>query len=54
MPLRETQDPALSANLQDAKEEYLIFYSSRDEAGKLWCPVSLRHYRDMYAVALGT
>ena len=38
MPLRAitTADPALLATVP---EEYLIFFSSRDESGKLWCPV---------------
>ncbi|OBZ79111.1 Thioredoxin domain-containing protein 17 [Grifola frondosa] len=38
MPLHETQDPADPTTLKDAKEEYLVFYSSRDETGNLWCP----------------
>ncbi|EMD32639.1 hypothetical protein CERSUDRAFT_99370 [Gelatoporia subvermispora B] len=38
MPLHETHDPADSVSLKDAKESYLVFYSSRDDSGKLWCP----------------
>ncbi|OCH89557.1 hypothetical protein OBBRIDRAFT_813135 [Obba rivulosa] len=38
MPLRETEDSTDSVTLQDVKEPFLIFYSSRDESGKLWCP----------------
>ena len=40
MPLRYTEDPAAVATVKAASEQYLIFYSSRDVHGKLWCPVS--------------
>ncbi|TBU49980.1 hypothetical protein BD309DRAFT_946134 [Dichomitus squalens] len=38
MPLQESPDPATPAWAQDVKSEYLIFFSSRGEGGKLWCP----------------
>jgi hypothetical protein len=39
MPLREVEFPSDPEDLADAKEEFLIFYSSRTN-GQLWCPVS--------------
>ncbi|KAI0094461.1 hypothetical protein BDY19DRAFT_988302 [Irpex rosettiformis] len=39
MPLRYTEDPATVETVKTASEKYLIFYSSRGENGKLWCPV---------------
>ena len=39
MPLQHSPDPAEPSWAQDVKTEYLIFFSSRDESGKLWCPV---------------
>lgn len=40
MPLAASQDPANPATLGDGiQEQFLIFYASRDEEGKLWCPV---------------
>ncbi|KAI0695648.1 hypothetical protein BC835DRAFT_1273059 [Cytidiella melzeri] len=38
MPLRYTEDPAATATVHDASDKYLIFYSSCDENGKMWCP----------------
>ncbi|RDX51902.1 hypothetical protein OH76DRAFT_1346010 [Lentinus brumalis] len=38
MPLQHSPDPAESSWAQDVKAEYLIFFSSRDESGKPWCP----------------
>ncbi|EPQ60253.1 hypothetical protein GLOTRDRAFT_31613 [Gloeophyllum trabeum ATCC 11539] len=38
MPLHETSGPVDPASLLHAPEQFLIFYSSRDEEGKLWCP----------------
>ena len=39
MPLRYTDDPASLDSVKNAPEEYIVFYSSRDAGGKLWCPV---------------
>ncbi len=39
MPLQHSPDPAEPSWAQDVKAEYLIFFSSRDESGKPWCPV---------------
>ncbi|KAI0778713.1 hypothetical protein BD413DRAFT_609285 [Trametes elegans] len=38
MPLQESPDPAEPAWAQSASADFLIFYSSRDERGQLWCP----------------
>jgi hypothetical protein len=39
MPLREVEFPSDPKDLEHAKEQFLIFYSSRVN-GQLWCPVS--------------
>lgn len=41
MPIRTTEDPAKLESVETASEKYLIFYSSRNEQGKLWCPVRI-------------
>ncbi|KAI0785339.1 hypothetical protein BC629DRAFT_1288801 [Irpex lacteus] len=38
MPLRYTEDPASVDTVHAASDKYLIFYSSRDDSGELWCP----------------
>ncbi|CDO73100.1 hypothetical protein BN946_scf185007.g154, partial [Trametes cinnabarina] len=38
MPLKESPDPAEPAWVEGVTADFLIFYSSRDESGKLWCP----------------
>ncbi|KAH9837253.1 uncharacterized protein C8Q71DRAFT_857565 [Rhodofomes roseus] len=39
MPIHETEDPAhLSALVGVDHADFLVFYSSRDEVGTLWCP----------------
>ncbi|KAI0718950.1 hypothetical protein C8T65DRAFT_803468 [Cerioporus squamosus] len=38
MPLQYAPDPTEPSWARDVKTEYLIFFSSRDESGKLWCP----------------
>ncbi|TFK56853.1 hypothetical protein OE88DRAFT_1730294 [Heliocybe sulcata] len=38
MPLHETSSVVDPAALNESPEEFLIFYSSRDEEGKMWCP----------------
>ncbi|KAI0348297.1 hypothetical protein BDW22DRAFT_1424485 [Trametopsis cervina] len=38
MPLRYTDDPAAPESVQDVAEKYVIFYASRGEDGKMWCP----------------
>lgn len=39
MPLNQTSDSGDPASLTDVQEDFMIFYSSRDESGSLWCPV---------------
>ncbi len=39
MPLRYTEDPADLNAVKNAPEQYIVFYSSRDKDGKMWCPV---------------
>ncbi|KAI0652390.1 hypothetical protein C8Q79DRAFT_96742 [Trametes meyenii] len=41
MPIQESQAQAAApawAEAQSVTADYLIFYSSRDAGGKLWCP----------------
>jgi len=38
MPLHQLQDPTSPSHLKEAQGPFLIFYSSRDESGELWCP----------------
>jgi hypothetical protein len=38
MPLTVVEDN-LGLKLEDRTESFVIFYSSRDERGRLWCPV---------------
>jgi len=38
MPIRESTDPASAEDVKGASEDFLIFMSSRNEEGKLWCP----------------
>lgn len=42
MPIHETEDPAHLSALSSVDQAFLVFYSSRDESGKLWCPVRIR------------
>ncbi|KAH9897881.1 hypothetical protein C8Q73DRAFT_376168 [Cubamyces lactineus] len=42
MPLQHSPDPAEPSWVQGVTADFLIFYSSRDESGKLWCPVRPR------------
>jgi hypothetical protein len=37
MPLSEADKPI---NLPDIPQSFIIFYSSKDQNGKMWCPVS--------------
>ncbi|KZT72885.1 hypothetical protein DAEQUDRAFT_663535 [Daedalea quercina L-15889] len=38
MPIHETEDPAQPSALANVDQAFLVFYSSRDETGTLWCP----------------
>ncbi|KAK7695021.1 hypothetical protein QCA50_002209 [Cerrena zonata] len=38
MPIHTTEDPAKLESVKGASEKFLIFFSSRNEGGKLWCP----------------
>jgi hypothetical protein len=40
MPLNTAVTPFQLSSYEDIKENFIIFYSSRDESGNLWCPVS--------------
>ena len=42
MPLRYTEDPASLQSAKDIPGQYVIFYSSRDQNGRMWCPVRRR------------
>ena len=39
MPIRHSDDPASPETVKDVPEDFIVFYSSRDEDGKMWCPV---------------
>lgn len=45
MPIRISEDPAQLSDVRDAPEKFLVFFSSRNEEGNLWCPV-----RDLFLV----
>ncbi|KAI0275137.1 hypothetical protein BC834DRAFT_851316 [Gloeopeniophorella convolvens] len=38
MPLDTAADPSALTSWADIKENFVIFYSSRDENGRMWCP----------------
>ncbi|TFY72406.1 hypothetical protein EVG20_g574 [Dentipellis fragilis] len=38
MPLHTAQDPSQIRSFSDVGEQFLVFYSSRDDAGRMWCP----------------
>ncbi|EIW63986.1 uncharacterized protein TRAVEDRAFT_32840 [Trametes versicolor FP-101664 SS1] len=38
MPLQESTDPAAPSWAHTVTADFLIFYSSRDGNGRLWCP----------------
>lgn len=42
MPIHETGDPAHPSALANVDQAFLVFYSSRDASGTLWCPVRIR------------
>ncbi|KAI0756472.1 hypothetical protein C8Q80DRAFT_1091161 [Daedaleopsis nitida] len=44
MPIHESPDPAapLWVTQSAADSPYLIFYASRDESGRMWCPDCVR------------
>jgi hypothetical protein len=39
MPLNTASNPLELSSYEDIKENFVIFYSSRDESGRMWCPV---------------
>ena len=39
MPLNTALNPLELSSYEDIKENFIIFYSSRDESGRMWCPV---------------
>jgi len=40
MPLRTAEDPLELKSWDDIPERFVIFFSSRNDDGKMWCPVS--------------
>lgn len=40
MPLNTAANPLKLSSYEDVKENFVIFYASRDESGSMWCPVS--------------
>jgi len=38
MPLNTASNPLQLSSYEDIKENFVIFYSSRDESGRMWCP----------------
>lgn len=40
MPLNTAANPLKFSSYEDIKENFVIFYASRDESGSMWCPVS--------------
>ncbi|KII93677.1 hypothetical protein PLICRDRAFT_100806 [Plicaturopsis crispa FD-325 SS-3] len=50
MPLRVADATVTPEALKEAKETYLIFYSSPDSNGRLWCP----DCRDVEGLVKGT
>ena len=39
MPLNIAPNPLELSSYEDIKENFVIFYSSCDESGRMWCPV---------------
>ena len=39
MPLNTVPNPLELSSYEDINENFVIFYSSRDESGRMWCPV---------------
>ncbi|KAI0715024.1 hypothetical protein C8Q76DRAFT_729248 [Earliella scabrosa] len=42
MPIQESPDPAAPSWANEADSEFLVFFSSRDQSGMLWCPDCVR------------
>lgn len=40
MPLDTIEDPFELSSYESVKQDFVIFYASRDDDGKMWCPVS--------------
>jgi hypothetical protein len=40
MPLNTAATPLQLPSYEDIKENFVVFYASRDENGRMWCPVS--------------
>ena len=40
MPLDTIDDPFELSSYESVKQNFVIFYASRDDDGKMWCPVS--------------
>ncbi len=40
MPLDTIEDPFELSSYESVKQTFVIFYASRDDNGKMWCPVS--------------
>jgi len=48
MPLNTAPDPLQLSSYDDIKENFVIFYASRDDSGKMWCP-DCRDVEDLIA-----
>jgi hypothetical protein len=40
MPLDTIEDPFELSSYESVKQNFVIFYASRDDDGNMWCPVS--------------
>jgi hypothetical protein len=41
MPLNTVPNPLELSSYEGIDENFVIFYASRDESGRMWCPVRL-------------
>jgi hypothetical protein len=41
MPLNTVPSPLELSSYEGINEKFVIFYSGRDESGRMWCPVRL-------------
>ncbi|KAH9964260.1 hypothetical protein BC827DRAFT_1190086 [Russula dissimulans] len=48
MPLNAAPNPLQLSSYEDIKESFVIFYASRDDSGKIWCP-DCRDVEDLIA-----
>jgi len=53
MPLNTVPKPFELSSYEGINENFVIFYSSRDESGRMWCP-DCRDVEDIIARTFGT